>query len=139
MKLDTERIFAPLLRLQQRINAPQVEYDLVPMPKPVITLDIDSAKKVQAAQNILHNPSGLFTIDKYSGLFLLYIPSVNGFKMYGTLPKFHFMLCSTIKAMEKNGRLERFRLTSDTSGLFVMSDGSSRELDVCQNCLKAWK
>ena len=139
--ISTEEILSPLLKLQQSINAPQVEHELIAIPKPAFTIDIDysNAEKVKAANIILHNSSGLFTIDKYSGIFLLYIPFIEGFKKYGSLPRFHFKPCGTVRNMEKYEKLHRFRLTSDTSGKFLMSDGSVHELDVCQNCLRSWK
>lgn len=141
MKLNTEEILAPLLRLKQKINAPQVEHELIAIPKPVFSIDIDYSdkEKIEAVNSILNNSSGLFTIDKYSGIFFMYIPFLESFKSYGTLPKFHFMPCAKVTQMKKDGRLDRFRLTSDTSGSFLMSDGHLYELQVCQHCLHAYK
>ena len=134
--LDTDKILSGLEALRRRINAPFLECELTPLPKPEITIDIDTPEKVDAAKEFfLNHPSGIFTIDRYSGIFLLYIPYVTpGLP----LPKFHFMPCSAIRRMDGKGMLDRYRLTSDLSGEFMMSDGTCQKLEVCRNCLKEY-
>ncbi|EAS45751.1 HNH endonuclease [Photobacterium profundum] len=66
---------------------------------------------------------------------LLYI------KANGNSARFHVSDCSTLKSMRSSGRFERYVVTNDTSGEFIVSNGSGRgetkaRLKVCQNCLR---
>lgn len=60
-------------------------------------------------------------------------------KANGTSAKFHVSDCSTLQRMRANGRFERYVVTNNTSGEFIVStlNGERKaRLDVCQNCLK---
>lgn len=129
MNIDAEKIFSRLITIRKKIGAELIHYELMPLSKPIITIDIDSIEKAKAARIILDNPSGLFTLGRNYGCLLLYIP-------YNYASKYHFTLCSTIKTMKRIGRLDRYRLTNRRTGFFAMSDGMNARLDVCRNCIK---
>ncbi|MGF1901102.1 HNH endonuclease [Aliivibrio sifiae] len=60
-------------------------------------------------------------------------------KANGPSARFHVADCSTLKSMRANGRFERYVVTNDTSGEFLVSSGygeTKAKLKVCQNCLK---
>ena len=64
---------------------------------------------------------------------LIYIPFITQNKK---LPKFHFMTCDIVIKMFEEGRLERYRLSCRTDGIFTMSDDKQYKLEVCYACLK---
>ncbi|MBW8190303.1 HNH endonuclease [Neiella marina] len=60
-------------------------------------------------------------------------------KANGSSAKFHIADCSTLQSMRASGRFERYVVTNDTSGEFLIGYGESErkaKLKVCQNCLR---
>ncbi|MDN3696190.1 HNH endonuclease [Vibrio cortegadensis] len=60
-------------------------------------------------------------------------------KANGTSARFHIADCKTLQSMRANGRFERYVVTNDTSGEFVVSSSygeTKAKLKVCQNCLR---
>lgn len=60
-------------------------------------------------------------------------------KANGTNARFHVSDCSTLQSMRANGRFERYVVTNNTSGEFVVDTGhgeTKAKLKVCQNCLR---
>ncbi|MGF1763389.1 HNH endonuclease [Aliivibrio kagoshimensis] len=62
-------------------------------------------------------------------------------KANGSSARFHVANCKTLQSMRANGRFERYVVTNDTSGEFVVASGygygeTKARLKVCQNCLR---
>lgn len=139
MSLDAKAICAELIALREKIKAPLIDYEHVKLPKLNMPIELNSENKLDVVSNILAEHSSNLIVDKYLGLFLLYIPFIVTFKGKASLPRYHFIACSTVRQKEKAGELARFRLTSDTSGNFMMSDGKTHRLRVCRNCLREYR
>ncbi|MGF1746208.1 HNH endonuclease [Vibrio minamisatsumaniensis] len=60
-------------------------------------------------------------------------------KANGSSARFHVADCKTLQSMRANGRFERYVVTNDTSGEFVVASSygeTKAKLKVCQNCLR---
>ncbi len=60
-------------------------------------------------------------------------------KANGASARFHVSDCSTLQSMRTSGRFERYVVTNNTSGEFVVDSGhgeTKARLKVCQNCLR---
>ncbi|MCG9665944.1 HNH endonuclease [Vibrio mediterranei] len=60
-------------------------------------------------------------------------------KANGSSARFHVSDCKTLQSMRANGRFERYVVTNNTSGEFVVDSGygeTKARLKVCQNCLR---
>lgn len=60
-------------------------------------------------------------------------------KENGAGARFHVSDCRTLKSMKATGRFERYVVTNNTSGEFVVGSGyyeTKARLKVCQNCLR---
>ena len=60
-------------------------------------------------------------------------------KANGSSARFHVADCKTLQSMRANGRFERYVVTNDTSGEFIVASGygeTKAKLKVCQNCLR---
>ncbi|MBQ3694784.1 MAG: hypothetical protein IJQ77_03800 [Synergistaceae bacterium] len=72
--------------------------------------------------------------DVFPGCFLIYDPDQTK-----KTRKYHFIECSEIKQMHKEGCLRPYRITNNISGLFRMYDGSIERLPVCEKCIDECK
>lgn len=56
----------------------------------------------------------------------------------GTTTTFHFTVCVNVQRAVKNNSIALFRRTSNTSGVFKLLNGKTKEFNVCPFCLEAW-
>ncbi|EPF1752797.1 HNH endonuclease [Vibrio alginolyticus] len=60
-------------------------------------------------------------------------------KANGSSARFHVSDCKTLQSMRASGRFERYVVTNNTSGEFIVDSGygeTKARLKVCQNCLR---
>ncbi|MGR5458208.1 HNH endonuclease [Vibrio sp. PNB22_1_1] len=94
-----------------------------------ITAELEKGKDVELKD--VEIESGLLS---YKGRHVtLYI------KANGTSARFHVSDCSTLQGMRASGRFERYVVTNNTSGEFLVDTSYGEKkarLKVCQNCLR---
>ncbi|EOE2118628.1 HNH endonuclease [Vibrio vulnificus] len=94
-----------------------------------ITAELEKGKDVELKD--VEIESGLLS---YKGRHVtLYI------KANGTSARFHVSDCSTLQSMRASGRFERYVVTNNTSGEFLVDTSYGEKkarLKVCQNCLR---
>ncbi|MDR1509746.1 MAG: HNH endonuclease [Synergistaceae bacterium] len=148
MKIALDESFPELTNLLRKIEAREISW--VPakptLPKEEFTIEVNPASYPEITNDIFVNPKKLIA---YEGIpCLIYIPQGTLFSIPEDLPKFHFMECSTIKDMRRNGRFQRYIITNETSGRFVMNmrdnwhsagaENNRVRLNVCKNCLREY-
>ncbi|HIF9191482.1 TPA: HNH endonuclease [Photobacterium damselae] len=94
-----------------------------------ISTELEQGKDVELKDVVIE--SGLLS---YKGRHVtLYI------KANGASARFHVSDCSTLQGMRASGRFERYVVTNNTSGEFIVDSGygeTKARLKVCQNCLR---
>ncbi len=130
MKLDVN--FNNLLaavKLMKPEKSGSFELDLNESPIKKLSMELSKGKSVDLSD--VDIVSGLLS---YKGFNVsLYI------KANGTGAKFHIADCRTLEGMRANGRYDRYVVTTDTSGEFLVNSGyyeTKARLNVCKNCLR---
>ncbi|MDF4386341.1 HNH endonuclease [Vibrio parahaemolyticus] len=107
------------------------EFNLAFVETSIEKLDLELAKGKDVELKDVDIDSGLLS---YKGRNVsLYI------KANGPSARFHVADCRTLQGMRANGRFERYVVTNDTSGEFVVATSvgeTKARLKVCQNCLR---
>lgn len=146
MKLDLDAAFQPLTHLLEKTGANEISWApafLPELPEPVIEIEVTPTEHPEIVDYIFNNPRKLIAYQGHQ--LLLYIPILPSEGR--DLPKFHFMECRTIQQMRNEGRLERYVITNQTTGIFAMSvesrystqnTQSPMRLKVCKNCLNEY-
>lgn len=142
MKLNIN--FSPLLTAVDLMEAEckgQFLFEFHQNSIETIDLELASGKDVELKD--VDVSSGLLS---YKGRQVLLYIKDHGQGVYAAISspsggrRYHVADCATLKGMREQGRFERYVVTNDTSGEFLISgmgiEGKAR-LQVCQNCLSA--
>lgn len=75
---------------------------------------------------------------------VLYIREPRNFQIFGNLPKYHILHCSTLKDMQKKGDYHKYYATRRMDGMFPVKLSDKDPLELCKltlcfNCLKRLK
>ena len=151
MKLDIKNLLSPLDDLLSKIGAEEVNNynfeEKIIIPDAKFTLELKNELKkypeleIKIIKDLIQADKKFFSIDGRP--CVLYIP-------YGDLermPVFHITKCSSVNSMYEKGRMRRYIITNDTSGIFkayIASSWRKRDyelkytrLKVCKTCLTA--
>ncbi len=146
MKLPDFRRYEPLNILKERMGIPRDEYGSVSVVVAAGGLTVEQLKTLVTVgidvgwEDLTHISNGTFA---YKGnRVLLYIRDVSQYGNQVSQPKYHLMTCRTITLMHKNGRAQRYVVSTRTDGIFrvnITSPAGRRaeelRLKVCKNCL----
>ena len=147
MNLDIKTLLSPLDDLLNKIGAKEVnnynfeEKIIIPDAKFTLELKKYPELEIKIIESLIQADKNFFSIDDRP--CVLYIP-------YGDLermPVFHVTKCSSVNSMYEKGRMRRYIITNDTSGIFkayIASSWRKRDyelkytrLKVCKTCLTA--
>lgn len=130
MKL-TVNLTGLLLNVKQMKPDRKGEFNLEYRETSIDKIDLELAEGKDVELKDVELESGLLS---YKGRHVtLYI------KANGSSARFHISDCKTLQSMRANGRFERYVVTNQTTGEFVVDSGygeTKAKLKVCQNCLR---
>ena len=146
MKLPDFLLYEPLNILKERMGIPRDEYGSISVVVAAGGLTVEQLRALVTVgidvgwEDLTHISNGTFA---YKGnRVLLYIRDITQYGNQMPQPKYHLMTCATIKKMHRNGRAQRYVVSTRTDGIFrvnvtsaVGPRGEELGLKVCKNCL----
>ena len=146
MKLPDFLRYEPLNILKERMGIPRDEYGSISVIVAAGGLTVKEIETLVTVgidvgwEDLTRISNGTFA---YKGnRVLLYIRDVKQYGNQVPQPKYHLMTCATITKMHRNGRAQRYVVSTRTDGIFrvnVTSPAGRRSeelgLKVCKNCL----